>query len=299
MSVLFAVRIEVAADESTVVEAGLEIAGIEMASWEDVDAGRVTFEEYFEQMADAEARRSLFDRCLPIWLGSRPWRMKIEEVRREVWTEYWKRFFHASRVSRRVVIRPPWEAVHAEPNDCVVEIDPGMAFGTGLHPTTRACLGFLDDLTLERPGLSFLDIGCGSGVLVIAAAKLGCRPADGVDNDPVAVSVARENAERNGVGAAAGFALQDGARLEPLRRYEVVCANMFAHELASVATAVSRSVSSAPHGRLLLAGLMRDQYEATRSAYEAIGFVEERRLPDGEWISGQFRRASARGVTLV
>ena len=299
MSVLHAVQIDVAADAVEAVEAGLEISGLEMASWEDADAGRAVFEEFFDRPEDAEARRVVLERCLPLWLGSRPWALRIAQVRREVWTEYWKRFFHADRVSRRIVIRPPWESFAAGPEDCVVEIDPGMAFGTGLHPTTRACLGFLDDLARGRSGLSFLDIGCGSGVLTIAAAKLGFRPADGVDNDPVAVPVARENAERNGVGGVAAFALQDGAQLGGARRYDVVCANMFAHELASVAAAVSRVVSDGPIGRLLLAGLMHAQYDATRAAYEAIGFVEERRVPDGEWISGQFRRASARPLPLV
>ena len=131
----------------------------------------------------------------------------IRELAEEDWAEAWKQQYHLLRVGRRIVIVPAWEAYAPAPGEVVIRLEPGMAFGTGLHPTTRLCLEALE--AHLAPGCTVLDVGTGSGVLAIAAAKLGARSVLALDADPVAVSVARENVALNGV-AGTGHACSTG-----------------------------------------------------------------------------------------
>ena len=121
-------------------------------------------------------------------------------VREEDWAHAWKRHYKPLRIGRRVLLTPAWEEPEALPGDVVVRLEPGMAFGTGLHPTTRLCVAALEKWV--RPGDSFLDIGTGSGVLSLAAAKLGATPVWSTDIDPLAIRAAKENALRNGIALA-------------------------------------------------------------------------------------------------
>ena len=118
----------------------------------------------------------------------------------EDWKLSYRKHFKTEVISPRLVVRPPWEAVTPEPGQKVLTLDPGIAFGTGQHPTTRACLDAIDALAVEGTDRSFLDVGCGSGILSIAAALEGFRDVHGFDNDPDAVRNANENAEANGLG---------------------------------------------------------------------------------------------------
>jgi ribosomal protein L11 methyltransferase len=159
-----------------------------------------------------------------------------------------------------------------------VVLDPGMAFGTGTHPTTALCLGAVDEFLLARPGASLLDVGTGSGLLAIAARKLGAGRVAATDDDPTAVEVARQNAARNRADVEVG-----GAPLSEVRGpFDLVVANILASTLVDLAPALSRQV--APGGQLLLAGLLEGQAEEVRRAFIATGLaaMEERR--DGEWV---------------
>lgn len=283
---LHAVRLTVPPCDAVVVEAGLELAGLDMTSWEDVEAGWVTFESYFGTPPEAEASRVLLEKLVGIWLDGRASVPEIVRLEGRDWTEYWKRFFHAERVSERVVIRPSWEEFSAKPGDCVIELDPGLSFGTGRHPTTRACLRFLDTLSRELPGASFVDVGCGSGVLVIGAAKLGYTNATGIENDPAAVKIANENLARNHVADRARCLCVDAAHPPDLGRFDIVCANMFSGELAQFAPAIVGLLAPGPTSRLLLAGIMTPQWERVLRVFEPFGLHELQQVPDGEWISG-------------
>ena len=131
------------------------------------------------------------------------------------WADAWKAYFPVLRVGRRLVIRPTWRRHHREPDDVVVALDPGMAFGTGLHPTTRLCLAALEAVA-DRGRLDdarVLDVGCGSGILAIAAVRLGARHALGVDTDPIAIEATTANARRNRL-----VRRIDGAPREPADR---------------------------------------------------------------------------------
>ena len=121
----------------------------------------------------------------------------IDEVRNEDWEENWKKYYHAFKVGQRLVIKPSWEDYSAQDGEVIVNIDPGMAFGTGIHASTRFCLRFLDQYV--RGGENVIDAGCGSGILSIAAVKLGAASVFAMDIDELAVRIARENIELNGL----------------------------------------------------------------------------------------------------
>ncbi|MGD9350142.1 MAG: 50S ribosomal protein L11 methyltransferase, partial [Desulfobacterales bacterium] len=125
------------------------------------------------------------------------YRVSYKELDEEDWAEAWKAFFEPQKIGRKIVVKPTWCDYTAKPGDIVVELDPGMAFGTGTHPTTALCIRLMEDYF--KPGNSFLDLGTGSGILMITAAKLGAGFVGGVDKDAVAVDVAAANLKHNGL----------------------------------------------------------------------------------------------------
>jgi ribosomal protein L11 methyltransferase len=203
---------------------------------------------------------------------------ELAEVPDEDWGEGWKKDFKALDVGR-VRVRPSWIDAPPPPGSVEVVLDPGMAFGTGTHPTTSLCLAALSDLLAARPGATVLDVGTGSGLLAIAAHKLGARRVAASDNDPVAVEVARENARRNG----AALELTGAAVDEIAGTFDVVVANILANVLVELAPALAARV--APGGVLLLSGILGPQEEEVRRAHveaglQALGDGDRR---DGEW----------------
>jgi ribosomal protein L11 methyltransferase len=202
----------------------------------------------------------------------------VEEVPDEDWSETWKKGLGPLAIGR-VFVRPSWVDAPLPAGMVEVVLDPGMAFGTGTHPTTSLCLAALSDLLDQRPGASVLDVGTGSGLLAIAARKLGAGRVAGNDNDPVAVAVARENAGRN--GAEVHLTEDPLPRLEG--PFELVVANILANTLVELAPELDRQL--APGGVVLLSGILAPQEAEVRAAYVARGL---RPLPggdrrDGEW----------------
>src|SRR5947208_5356298 len=146
----------------------------------------------------------------------------------------WKEHFHVHRVGARTVIRPPWREYTRQPGDVVIDLDPGMAFGTGLHPSTQLCLVALEERM--RPGMRVLDVGCGSGILTIAAAKQGAASIAALDVEPVAVRATRENVARNGLGTPIRVAVGTvEATPEFAGRYDLVVANIIARIIRDLA----------------------------------------------------------------
>ena len=171
--------------------------GWNVSSWEDAARADGRVDLFLEDPSAADAAsRALEADGLAVGLTLHP---TVAALPVEDWAESWKRFFHVQHVSTRVVIRPSWEPYAAKPGECVIDLDPGMSFGTGHHETTRACLIFLDQLAAECAARSVLDAGCGSGILALAARKLGFGRVAAFDNDPDAVEIARANAAVNGV----------------------------------------------------------------------------------------------------
>lgn len=261
-------------------------------------AARVaTIEIFCATRAEAESRlQALLVLAPQAHLGA----ATIKPVARQDWAESWKRFFHTQRVSERIVVKPSWESFKAQPADCIVEIDPGLSFGTGLHGTTRACLQFLDNWQRRQPQASVLDMGCGTGILAIAAAKLGFPRVRAIDNDPAAVRVARANAVCNGVAdrieciqadvAIATVAIATVAEFKADITYDLVMANLLAGILIQWADRITVAVSRIPGSGLVLSGILEEQYETVRSAYVAKGFEEQESLVLEGWKTGCFCR---------
>lgn len=204
-------------------------------------------------------------------------------VQDENWAELWKVHFKPRRIGRRLVIRPTWEEFNAEPDDVVIVLDPGQAFGTGDHPTTRLCLELLEQLDLK--GKSVADIGCGSGILAIAAAKLGAANVVASDLDPLAVEVTKENMLRNGVefpvGSEEGFAMLS-------KPADVVVSNIISATLIRLAPSAAEIV--APGGWWLVSGIYQTNWPDVRAAAERAGFTFESEQREDDWVAASFRR---------
>jgi ribosomal protein L11 methyltransferase len=204
------------------------------------------------------------------------------------WAHAWKAFFPVLRVGRRLVIRPTWRRHHREPDDVVLALDPGMAFGTGLHPTTRLCLAELeavaDDGRLD--GARVLDVGCGSGILAIAAVRLGARSALGVDTDPIAIEATVANARRNRL--VRRIRARDGSLPSGEAPFDVVLANLIAGVLVPLASALRDELRAG--GTLVASGIFVDRETEVRAAFEAAGLVVDGRRAEGEWVALQAHR---------
>jgi ribosomal protein L11 methyltransferase len=214
--------------------------------------------------------------------------LRTRIVHEEDWAEAWKAHFPVLRTGRRLVIRPTWRRHRRSPGDVVVAMDPGMAFGTGLHPTTRLCLAALEPLadrgTLD--GARVLDVGCGSGILAIAALALGAERAVGVDTDPIAVEATAANARRNRL--ARRVQVRVGSLPSGVAPFDVVLANLIAGVLVPLAPALLAELR--PGGTLLASGIFVDREREVATAFEAAGLRIARRAADGDWVAFEARR---------
>jgi ribosomal protein L11 methyltransferase len=204
------------------------------------------------------------------------------------WADAWKAYFPVLRVGRRIVIRPTWRRHRRQPDDVVLALDPGMAFGTGLHPTTRLCLATLE-VVAERgdlAGARVLDVGCGSGILAIAAVKLGARSAFGVDTDPVAEEATLANARRNRL--VRSVRAREGSLPSGAPAFDVVLANLIAGVLVPLAAPLRDELR--PGGVLLASGIFHDREAAVASAFEAAGLEVTDRSAEGDWVALEARR---------
>ncbi len=207
--------------------------------------------------------------------------LEVTERAEEDWANAWKAHYSIHQVGRRVFVRAPWHEADSGEENVIIEMDPGMAFGTGLHPSTQlSMIGIEDEL---RGGERVLDVGIGSGVLATAAALLGASAVDGVDIEPVAVRSARENAERNGVADIVTVALGSVGEGEPFQgEYDLVVANIIARVLIELSNALVRAVR--PGGTLILGGIIDVKEQPVRDAFEALGMTLKRRETREDWI---------------
>lgn len=184
------------------------------------------------------------------------------------WADNWKKFFKTTEIGKRLVIRPSWEEYDNKENRVVLSIDPGAAFGTGTHATTRMCLTLLEKYVFTQ--CNVLDIGSGSGILSIASVLLGAENADGVDIDPVAVKVAKENAEMNNIGEKITFI--EGDLCEKINgKYDIVCANIVADVIISLLENVD--VFMKESGIFICSGIIDIRELDVKAAFEKYGFT--------------------------
>ena len=205
--------------------------------------------------------------------------LTLRYVEEADWANAWKAYFKPMRVGRHLLVTPPWEHPDLAPDDIPLIIDPGMAFGTGSHPTTQLCLAALEDYV--QAGQMVADVGTGSGILAIAAAKLGAIRTVASDIDTLAVKIARENAAVNGVTLTVEEALPSGL-------YDVVVANILADVIIGMAQELTALLK--PGGILIASGIIDTREADVRLALEALrlSFLETRR--QGEWVALVLRR---------
>ena len=204
------------------------------------------------------------------------------EIDEQEWEEAWKAHFSPLRVGRRLLIRAPWHDAPAAPDDVTIEIDPGLAFGTGHHPTTRHMLECVE--RFAAPGAHVLDVGAGSAILMVAALKLGADRAVGLDIDPVAVKTARANLRANGVAARAS--VLNGSLPHPRAvdsAFDLVLANIAGAALITLATHLRAALRGG--GRLAASGVLTDHALDVERTFAANAFRVTERLTDGDWVT--------------
>ena len=216
----------------------------------------------------------------------------ISAVNSEDWSSSWKVHFKPLRIGKRLLIVPTWEDVVEVPGDLVLRIDPGMAFGTGGHETTRLCLELLESVMDSGPLLtvpSLLDLGTGSGILAMAASLLGCGRILALDIDPDAVTVARENLALNNLSDA----IECGTTpLELLtEKFDIILANILAEELVRLAPYLAGRLH--PGGALILSGILSEKEQLVRQGFNQLQLNYCQTLCDGEWVAMLYRNEPA------
>jgi ribosomal protein L11 methyltransferase len=273
----------------------------------------VTLRTYLPVDDQAEATRARLEQAL--WHLGRmrsvgP--LRSHTIEEQDWANAWKRYYTIQQIGARTVIVPSWLDHTAQPGEVVIRLDPGMAFGTGLHPTTRLCLALLEKYV--APSQTILDLGCGSGILAIAAAQLGAAQVLALDTDPIAVEASAANAALNGVGdqiIAAEGSLGGGANLghwlgavadrgpsEAARAaadrpatFDLIVANILARILSALAADMAAAL--APGGLLVSSGIIAEREDEVALAYAAVGLERIDRRQEGDWVALVHRRAAA------
>ena len=207
----------------------------------------------------------------------------------EDWAETWKEFFHTEKIGARTVIKPTWEEYEAKAEEIVVELDPGAAFGTGQHATTSLCIRALEELV--RPGMTVFDVGTGSGVLAIVAAKLGAKRVEAVDFDPVAVRVARENVRQNGAEDVVSTERSDLLK-SVAGKADLIIANIIADIIVRLFGEVEGSLAAG--GTMLLSGIIEDRLPDVVEAAARHGFAVEKIEQEKGWAAVVVKGGGAR-----
>lgn len=270
----------------------IEQEGIMPDAWSDDEVPppeQLTVRAYLPVDATLEDKQARLETALGHMRMMYPMPQPVyRQVAEADWAEAWKAHYQPVRLGRHMLVRPRWIDVEAGPEDVVIALDPGMAFGTGTHPTTHLCLEALEDLT--QPGAQVLDLGCGSGILAIAAAKLGAAHVLAVDIDPIAVRTTEENAEQNGVGGR--ISAQEGS-LESVRgsarRFDLVAANLIAKIILTMSEQGLGEIVR-PGGVALFSGIIQEQADEVEAALRRCGLDPYKRRVMGDWVAIEARR---------
>lgn len=257
----------------------------------DIPEGQAIVQAYYagqsEARSAAEGILALLDELATYPIATGPGEVDIRTVREEDWANSWKQYFKPVRISDRLVIKPVWEMLETGPDDIVLELDPGMAFGTGTHATTALCLRALEKRI--KPGMRLIDVGTGSGILAIAAAKLGASQVLALDLDPVAVTSAGDNVGRSGL--ADRIDVRESDLLQVLREKnsafalpaDLIVANLLAEIVLSFVTEAYDAL--APGGIYITSGIITRKRQAVQDALVEAGFRIAAVDTEGDWVA--------------
>jgi ribosomal protein L11 methyltransferase len=216
--------------------------------------------------------------------------ISCSEIQDEDWANNWKKYFHTEKIGDIIVIKPSWEEYTASPDDIVIELDPGMAFGTGTHPTTSMCIRILEEIVTG--GMHIFDVGTGSGVLAIAAAKLGATDVTAVDFDSVAVTVAKENVAIN--HAESVISVARGDLLKGVDgKADIIIANIIADIIIRLLDDIPTKLKTG--GTMIASGIIADRLGDVTEEVIAHGLLVDRVLEEGGWVAMVIRN----GGTVV
>lgn len=259
------------------------------------DSVRVVIKAYLPADGDSSSQMLKLNSFLAELAGLHPHaefaQPILSSVRAEDWSSSWKVHFKPLRVGKRLLIVPTWEDAAESPGDMVIRIDPGMAFGTGGHETTRLCLELLESVMEDSPLLkvpSLLDLGTGSGILAMAACLLGAGRILALDIDPDAVEVARENFMLNEMSDC----IECGTTsLEALKEdFDIILANILAEELVRLAPFLAERLL--PGGSLILSGILAEKEQLVSHGFASLPLEFIKTVCDGEWVAMLYRKAA-------
>jgi ribosomal protein L11 methyltransferase len=294
--VIWKLAVDTAQDaEEAVTELLSAACARSVTSYTDVDTEQTSVTVFFEKKPDwsASARdriRTGLERIRAAGLDIGTARISLRKVPAEDWAESWKRHFKPITIGSALLIKPTWSKRRLRRGQSVVVLDPGLSFGTGQHPTTSFCLEQLVARRRSGTAQSLLDIGTGSGILAIAAARLGFEPIHAFDVDPDAVRTARANARQNAVARQIRFFRQDVKKMHRRveQRYSIICANVLANVLVEERTRIVARL--APGGVLVLAGILKQEFGHIQRAYESCGLHLIAAKTEKDWRSASFMR---------
>jgi len=263
-----------------VVQEGLQRLG-ETSVGQAIEMAKVIAAFPMEQISErllAEVRRTLDD----LWagVGAQPM-LSMQVIDGGAWVEQWKRFYRPFKLGKRLVIRPPWEPYATAANELLLTLNPGQAFGTGLHATTQLCLASLETIISLRPGVRLLDVGCGSGILSLASVLFGCSGAFGIDLDRIAVWVARVNARLNHLSKQTSFAA--GSLEMVTDRFDIVVVNILLEPILAMLEPLHTAL--VPGGVVVLSGILTAELPQLRSGLLTHGWCITHQASWEEWTA--------------
>lgn len=274
----------------------IEQAGFYIETWEDEvpPPEHLIVRAYFEDDENAEAAKKQLEEALyhlnKLYPMPTPTYKIVDE---EDWAEAWKVNYHPLKLGRHIFIRPLWIEIETEPNDVVISLDPGMAFGTGTHPSTQLVLEATEDLLENWKPERVLDLGCGSGILAICAAKFGAEYVLAVDTDPIAVRSTNENSVVNGVDAQ--IAVRTGSLDtllnpdDPVRPFDVALVNILSKVIVMMCGEGLGKIFK-PGGIGVFGGIILEQADEVETALRSTGLTPYKRRMSGDWVVIEARK---------
>lgn len=286
---LYAVVISTDAVSGNIIEEMLPSVDLFPTSYFDSDDNIARMNLYHENPEAAAETLKFVQQSIQDWqeifeLDLSKLEIFTQEIKKEDWTESWKSFFHVIEVSDRLVVKPSWEEYSSKEGQIILEIDPGMSFGTGNHGTTRACLEYLDQLA-DSTGKTFIDMGCGSGILSMAASKLGYSNIKAFDYDSDSVKISAENFQLSNCHNIEVFE-QDLSTYKATEEYDLVIANILAPVLIANSDKIVAALKKSDSSRLVLSGILHEQFADVLKAFEKHGLKCIDRKKISEWSSG-------------